>query len=76
MASQQTNIANPAAKTPLPPNTSGISLFPEVNAEAIKQIYAATTTAKMDTIVVEATKKLEEKYGRPLTYAEIRMEMG
>ena len=76
MASQQTTIANPANKTHPPLDKSSNSLFPEVNLETIQQLHNATTTSDVNKAIDTAFKKLEEKYGRPLTYAEMRMEMG
>ena len=72
MAQPQNASANPASeKTCATP-----SKFPDINANAVVQLKYATSIDEADCIMANAISEMEKKYGRPLTYSEMRGEFG
>ena len=53
-----------------------ISRFPEINKQAVAEIGQAQTFERVEQIMANALSQAATKYGRPLTYAEMRAEFG
>jgi hypothetical protein len=72
----QNSNANPAIKMTSSDLKSPEAKHPAINTEAVSDMKKATSMAQVDQIMSTAFKQMEQKYGRPMTYAEMRAEFG
>ena len=81
MSQQQNSNANPASEktsSELKPSAQQ-SLHHEgsdINTAAVAEMNKATSMEQVAQIMHNAVKEMEKKYGRPMTYAELRAEFG